>query len=138
MPDTTTAERVRNYAAQRYIEPARRRGETTVQIIAGEIHKALHLQNVMPNVCQALKGPKFLKEQGLVIESVEGPPSGAGSKLKITYRLNGAQDQATRASEDLPLLRLWGIGKEVFKSLGGAEAFIRSERENFYGPGKEK
>jgi len=30
-----------------------------------------------------------------------------------------------------PLLRLWGIGKEVFQSLGGGEAFIRSEREQW-------
>ena len=57
MPEQTTAERVRNYAAERYLEPARRRGETTVQIVAGEIHKALQLRNVIPNVCQALKGP---------------------------------------------------------------------------------
>src|SRR5687768_15183007 len=109
MPEQTTAERVRNCAVERYIEPARRRGETTVQIVVGEIHKALQ-RNVIPNVCKALKGPKFLKEQGLVIESVEGPPSGTGSQLKITYRLNSAHDHPAPASDELPLLRLWGIG----------------------------
>jgi hypothetical protein len=36
------------------------------------------------------------------------------------------------------LLSLRGIGKEVFAALGGGEAFLRSEREHFYDPGKEK
>src|SRR5437870_8601039 len=131
--EKANAERIREFAAATYIIPARRRGEKTVQITAGDIHTALHLQNVVPNVCQALKGPKFLEENHLVIEAIEGPPAGAGSKLKITYRLMGEEGQASSAPEDLPLLRLYGAGKEVFKSLGGGEAFIRREREQFYG-----
>ena len=37
--------------------------------------------------------------------------------------------------EQPSLLSLIGICKEVFASLGGAEAFIRAERENFYSSG---
>jgi hypothetical protein len=133
MAKETTADRVRSYCALHYIEPARRRGERTVQITAGEVHRALRLHNVLPNVCQALRGPKFREEQHLAIDSVEGPPSGAGSKLKITYRLLHDEDAASNSHEDLPLLRLIGAGKEVFKSLGGAEEFIRHDREHFYG-----
>jgi hypothetical protein len=33
-----------------------------------------------------------------------------------------------------PLSRCRGIAKEVFHALGGGEAFIRGERERFYGP----
>jgi len=131
-----TADKVRQYALENYIAPARRRGDKTVDIVAGDIHKALHLQNVVPNVCQALKGPKFLQENHLAIEAIEGPPSGTGSKLKITYRLMG-EDKASSSADDLPLLRLIGAGKEVFKSLGGGEAFIRREREQFYGDREE-
>ena len=131
-----TADQIREYVAATYITPARLRGEKLVQITAGDIHKALHLHNVIPNVCQVLKGPKFLKEHQLEIENLEGPPSGMGSKLKITYRLMG-EASAPSSIEELPLLRLLGIGKEVFKSLGGAEAFIRREREQFYGDREE-
>jgi hypothetical protein len=35
------------------------------------------------------------------------------------------------------LLSLLGIGKEVFESLGGGEAFIRRERERFYDAGED-
>ena len=38
---------------------------------------------------------------------------------------------------ELPLSHYRGIAKEVFQDLGGGEAFIRSEREGFYGPGDE-
>jgi hypothetical protein len=31
-----------------------------------------------------------------------------------------------------PFLRLRGIARDVFGSLGGGEAFIRKERESFY------
>src|SRR5262249_34727928 len=119
------AERIREYAAVKFITPARRRGEKTVQITAGDIRTGLHLGNVVPNVVQALKGPKFLKSNHIEIDSIEGPPSGVGPSVKITYRLLDEDGQLSRFSEDRAFLRLYGIGKEVFESLGGGEAFIR-------------
>ena len=126
------ADRIREFAASNFIAPARRRGEKTVQITAGDIRSGLHLGNVVANVVQALKGPKFLRSNHLEIESIEGPPSGVGPNVKITYRLLDEDGQVSGSSEDL-FLRLYGIGKEVFASLGGGEAFIRREREQFYG-----
>jgi hypothetical protein len=55
--------------------------------------------------------------------------------MTFTYRL--LDDGKEQQQKPDPLARLWGIGKEVFESLGGGEAFIRSERENFYGLKKE-
>jgi hypothetical protein len=49
----------------------------------------------------------------------------------FTYRL-ADEHAAPNELQDSPLLRLWGIGKEVFASLGGGEDFIRRERERFY------
>jgi len=125
-----TADRVREYARLQYVEPARRRHQSTVKIVAGEVHKALHLDGRVPAVCAALKGPKFLTENRLVLEKWDGPPSGQSTTVAFTYRLGEEQPQLA-AKED-SLLRLWGIGKEVFQSLGGAETFIRRERERFY------
>src|SRR5664279_2163340 len=83
MGQTKYADQVREHVRHQYIEPARRRGDSTVRIVAGEVQKAVRLVN------------------------------------------------AVQPAGESPLLRLWGIGKEVFQSLGGGEAFIRSEREQW-------
>lgn len=124
------ADQIRDYARLQYVEPARRRHESTVKIVAGDVKKALHMDGRVPAVCAALKGPRFLKENRLVLEKWDGPPSGQSTTVTFTYRLSDEQPQSA-GTED-PLMRLWGIGKEVFRSLGGAEAFIRRERERFY------
>src|ERR1700722_16593342 len=80
-------EKSREYASQEYVEPARRRGDSTVQITAGDIHKALGFRNRVPTVCQALQSKKFLEENQLVLEKIEGPPSGQSTTVAFTYRL---------------------------------------------------
>ena len=89
----------------------------------------------MPLICQALKSQKFLDDNHLVLEKWEGPNSGIGRTVTYTYRLLDEADRIPGLPQDDPFLRLRGIGKEVFQSLGGGEAFIRKEREEFYGPG---
>ena len=101
---------------------------------AGEVQKAVGLQNRIANVCQALRGRKFLEENHLTLEKVEGPPSGTSTTVRFVYRLNG-KESASQQSPILRLLELWGIGKEVFESLGGGEAYLRSLREPSYDPG---
>ena len=128
------SDRVREYVRSHYIEPARQRGDLTVTVKAGEIQKAVGLQNRIANVCQALKGKKFLEENHLTLDKVEGPPSGTSTTVQFVYRLNGAST-APQPSPVLRLLELWGIGKELFESFGGGEAYLRNERENFYPPG---
>ena len=125
---TGNTDKIRDYARREFIEPARRRGDTKVQIVARDVHKALRLQSRAPQVCSALRSKKFLEENRLALENAEGPAGGMSTTMKFTYRLLDR-----RAGPQLDsLLRLWGIGKEVFASLGGAEAFIRHEREHFY------
>jgi hypothetical protein len=46
--------------------------------------------------------------------------------------------QTSNGSAESLFLQLRGIAKEVFQSLGGGEAFIRKEREQFYGPGDDQ
>lgn len=66
----------------------------------------------------------------LVLEKFEGPPSGLGTTAAFTYRL--AADGASQPEQESLLLRLRGIAKDTFASLGGGEKFIRGERERFY------
>lgn len=128
------AQAVRDYVRREYIEPARRRKQSTVTVVAGDVHKALRLSNRVPTVCQALSGNKILRENDMTLEGFEGPKSKLGSRAAYTYRVNGTHRKTT--SEDFPFLRLRGIAKEVFESLGGGEKFIMNERENFYGERK--
>ena len=137
MMTSTHADRVREHARLEYIEPARRRHESTIRIVAGDVQKAMRLSNRVPLVCQALKSHKFLDENHLVLEKWGGPPSGMSTTVVFTYRL-AEGGRASSQEAEWPFLRLRGIGKEVFQSLGGGEAFIRKEREEFYGPGEDQ
>jgi hypothetical protein len=132
---TGNTERVREYARREYIEPARRHGEITVRIVAGDVQKALGLHNRSPQVCSALRSRKLLEENHLALVKAEGPPGGMSTTMTFTYRLLDVGKEGQQKPD--PLLRFWGIGKDVFEALGGGEAFIRSERENFYGDKKE-
>jgi hypothetical protein len=91
------------------------------------VHKALSLTNRVPLVCAALTSKKFLVENNLRLISKTGPPSGQSTTVTLTYEILGTS-QAVPAD---PFLGLRGIAKDVFKALGGGEAFIRKEREEF-------
>jgi hypothetical protein len=128
---------IRDYARQQYIDPARRRGEQTVRIVAGEVHRALRLNNLVPAVCSALRGTKFLAENNLRLEKSEGPPSGMSTTVVFTYRIEGTQPRDKTSKSKF--LQARGIAKEVFQALGGGEAFLKAERGQFYGePSKDK
>ncbi|HYW45954.1 MAG TPA: hypothetical protein VE959_24030 [Bryobacteraceae bacterium] len=128
----TQTKRVRDYTLREYIEPARRRGDVTVKVVAGEVQKGVQLSNRVPLVCQALRSRKFLEENGLILEKWEGPPSGMSTTVTFIYRLRDRAAEPGRQPAEDPLMRLWGIGKEVFQGLGGGEEFIRREREHFH------
>jgi 5-methylcytosine-specific restriction protein B len=129
------SDRVRQYVSSHYIQPARSRGDSTVAVKAGEVQKAIGLQNRIANVCQALRGNKFLEENRLTLEKVQGPPSGTSTTVTFIYRLGSNTPPPAQQSPVLRILELWGLGKDVFESLGGGEAYLRNERENFYPPG---
>ncbi len=129
-------DRVRDYARREYIEPARARHQRTVRIVVGEVQKAVGLSNRVPLVCQALKSHKFLTENHLSLEKWEGPPSGTSTTVIFTYRLQDAVQPSTQPA-DWPFQKLRGVAKEVFRSLGGGEEFLRKEREQFHGPREE-
>jgi hypothetical protein len=128
---------VRAYVVEHYIEPARRRHDARVQVVAGDVHRALKLSQRIPLVCAALRSERFLVSNDLELEKLEGPPSKQGPRVTITYRLkehSESQKDARLAAID----SIYGIGAEIFASLGGGEAFIRSERDNFFGPDKAR
>jgi len=55
-----TADEVRQFIRNQYIEPAKQRGESRVQIISGDVHSLMNLNSRMPLVCEVLRGQKLL------------------------------------------------------------------------------
>ena len=119
---------VREHASEEYLAAAHRRGDKTVSINVGTVHRALALNNRVPLVCAALGSKKFLTENHLRLISKTGPPSGQSTTVTFTYELEDSEKPAGGIDA---FLALRGIGKEVFASLGGGEAFIRRERAEF-------
>lgn len=135
MPGTNPdSNAVRRHAYEKYVSAARRRREKTVSINVGEVHRALALNNRVPLVCAALGSKKFLTEHGLRILSKTGPPSGQSTTVTFTYQIVRSESPPT-ADEAWQSLR--GIAKDIYASFGGGEAYLRQERANFYGHGKD-
>lgn len=75
-------------------------------------------------------------------DRINGKISPKAEQLPLKYRdlldwYTAAQDSAKDKPAKDPLLALRGLGKEVWKDLGGGENFIRELREHWYA-GKEK
>jgi hypothetical protein len=146
------AKGIREYIRTRYLEPARQRRETLVTVRAGDVHRELGLRNRVPNVCQVMESRLLEKEAGVKVSSKQGPPSGRGTTLTVTYAvdferigsISGADDKAE--NEVVPhsehpgvalFYALRGIGKDWWAAEGGGEAWLKKERANFYGPAKK-
>ena len=120
---------VRQHAAEEYIGTARRRGDRTVSINVGTVHRSLALHNRVPLVCAALGSKKFLTENHLRLISKTGPPSGQSTTVTYTYEFVDPHQKQAAANDAFLALR--GIAKDIFASLGGGETFIRRERAEF-------
>lgn len=82
------ADRIRQYALDHYIAPARQRGDLDVSIKAGELHNALGLTAAHANVCQALRGQRFRQLADVGQPNVSGPEN--SSTTTFTYSLTPA------------------------------------------------
>ena len=119
---------IRQHACEVYISAARRRGDRTLTINVGTVHKALAFANRVPLVCAALGSKKFLTENHLRLISKTGPPSGQSTTVTYTYEF--LEFEPSPGSQDA-WTRLRGALKDVFSELGGGEAYLRAERSAF-------
>ena len=73
-PYGSQADAIRQYALANYVVPWRESDDEDVLAIrAGDVEREMGLQNVTPNVCNALKGSKFLALANLSLVRCEGP-----------------------------------------------------------------
>ena len=81
----SSADRIRRFILSRYVVPARSRGEKTVTVRAGDVHSQVSLRGQHANVCQAMRGDKFLSLANVRLRSSKGPL--AGGNTYFTYQL---------------------------------------------------
>jgi hypothetical protein len=113
-------------------------GQATVQVRTGNVHSELHWTGRVPSVYQALDSRKFQREAGveLVNKSRPGPSTTAVFTYRVLNREDSPHDAETPAPVDgekkpVTLLDLYGVGKVVFRELGGGEAFLKAERADW-------
>lgn len=82
------ADRIRRYAAETIVEPARRQALTTVTIRAGDVARSMKLQHNTPNVVNALGGSKFEELAGVTVTGRTGPKQGPNTE--ITYAIDAS------------------------------------------------
>ena len=151
------SDQVRAKAQAKYVHPALRAGKAQFSIAVKDLLVDLHSEGFparnTPQVCSALQTAKFLRENGLEIEGVDGPPSGMSTTVVVRYRVADsdsllktdlsslgsplvspqvAEGGEIDPSEETPSERafrltekLRGLMKEEFAAYGGGEAFLR-------------
>ena len=153
--NTGLSDQVRAVARAKYVHPA---------ILAGKRQFSIPVRNLLedlltdgfparntPQVCSALQTSKFLRENGLEIEGVDGPPKKMSTTVVVRYRVAepSAQPDASKIPRkgaamdpngETPSERAFrltekmrGLLKEELAEYGGGEAFlrwIRSEEED--------
>jgi hypothetical protein len=143
------SERIRDVAESRYVKPAIQGGKAEFSIKVRDILNDLRTSGFpsghTPQVCSVLQTAKFLRENGLEITEVEGPPSRQSTTVVVKYRVvrPGSQPSVMKLTEPTPpslsspegetaearaeriTKGLRGLLKEEMAEFGGAEGFLR-------------
>lgn len=135
---------VRQIALDNYVRPAASAGKGRFQIAVKDVMKDLQVVGFPPanyhQICTSLKTRKFLRENSLEIESIEGPRSGSSPTVVYHYRRisDGLGQAESAASSDVGMPEeeaaakakrltdtLLGLFSEELAEYGGGEAFLR-------------
>ena len=125
-----TADRIRAYGREKYVDPARARRTRRFSIRTGDVVRALKLNDRVRAVCSALKSRSFLEDNGLKLVDKNGPPSLQSTTVTYTYEFVVTAKPSENSPD--PWTQLRGALKQVFAEFGGGEAYLRQEREGFY------
>jgi hypothetical protein len=130
------SEKIAEHVITHYVEPARRTGQTMIEVQAGKVHRDLGWKNRVASVCTTLESQKFLKENHLFLLHVSGPASGRSTTVSFAYGVLDPRKEMEECTPKTPqgekLKALYGLSSKAFGELGGGEEFLRRERE--WGP----
>lgn len=124
------ADQIRTHGREKYVAPARSRKQCRFSIRTGDVVKDLGLHGRVNSACSALKSRAFLEQNGLRLVERAGPHSGQSTTVTYTYEFIDAQNVPSSRMD--AWIELRGALKRVFAELGGGEAYLRGEREDFY------
>jgi len=127
------ADRIRMHGRERYVLPAREQKQDRFSIRAGDVLRELRMGGRgAPAVCSALRTREFLQRNNLRLVEQSGPKSGQSTTVTYVYEFVDANYPPAKGPD--PWIQLRGALKDVFRELGGGEAYLRNERDNFYPP----
>jgi hypothetical protein len=131
----TFSQEVQHFFQRNYVAPARQRGQGTVEVKAGEIHSKLGWTRRVPVVCAALSSQKLQRNVGVRLTGKSGPPSGQSPTVVYRFEILSSADMQSVADNQQAsgkgLMGMYGIAAELYREVGGGEAFLRAARENF-------
>jgi len=81
----SVANDIRRYCLKKYIVPARVRGDSTILICAGDVHRAMNYTSRHPAVCDAINTKLFQKMANINFISRSGPKH--GSSTTFTFKI---------------------------------------------------
>lgn len=150
MPKFEQSDRIREIIREQYVLPAINAGKTRLSIKAGDVLREAEKSPSFPRsrtpmICKVLEGKKLLTQNGLEIESVEGPPSRQSRTVVVHYRVNHPVDGSKSRSSRVEAIssngpetpeesaawakrvtgNLRGLLKEELSTYGGGEAFMK-------------
>ena len=141
-----SSDQVRAVAVERYLKPALQSGKAEFSIAVRDLMADLAARGFppgnTPQVCTAIRKKEFLRDNGLEILKIDGPPSKMSTTVVVQYRvtkpklqLGSAQTPSAgneEVAEETPEARalrltekLRGLLKEELAEYGGGEAFLR-------------
>lgn len=141
------SDQVRIVALKKYVHPAMLAGKSHFSVAVRDIMQHLQAEGFpaknWPQVCTALQTEKFLRTNGLEIESVDGPPSKMSTTVVVRYRVasrvaesdvarNSPENGKAKPQDENPsdrairlTAKLRGLLKDELAEYGGGEAFLR-------------
>lgn len=139
--NTGLSERIRQVALEKYVQPnaqARRNFSIAVRSLLRDLQETEFPSGHTPQVCSAIQSRKFLLENALNIERVDGPPSKQSSTVVIHYcfQQDGPEqvqpdsaDEFAQESSGERAVRLareaTGLLQGAVSRFGSAEALLR-------------
>ena len=125
-------DQTKRHVIEKYVEPARTRGENKIRLRVGTVIKELGWRNRTPSVFSTLTSEEFQRQAGIQLVNKSGGPAsgGASTSWDLTYRILD-DPSPSRPRIKAGLLGLSGICADMYRRVGGAERFIRSLREEF-------
>lgn len=81
------ADDIRQFVIDNYVTPARARGDTQIDVKAGNVHREMGLANALPAVCGAIGSNKFNAAAGVSLIGREGPEN--SSTTTFNFALEG-------------------------------------------------